>query len=572
MPPPFAATRTLPDVLALLDTDFIELATGVAGGGYAIWLGSGISFDQMPQLLDLPEIVLEHLRLRMNLAGPCPYRDSLTRILALTPLSDAEKASIDYAQPVSTWTQLDLIRRSLVRDYARMMDQSPAGQAPDYLLWDGVEVVRRYADPTVAPGVEHLALAALIVEGVAPDIASGNWDGLVEAAVTQIASDQPGILQVRVLEAEYRLGAAARARLYKFHGCAVLARQNQAAYRGSLIGRQSQLDAWAAEHPVAEAQLVRMAVNQPTLMLGFSAQDFNIRNVFIRARVQMTWPFPNHPPAFVFSEDHIGPDQQAVLRNQYPTVYDDRQEQIDAASLLRAYAAHLLPALWLCVVEIKLGALAAVAAPDLAPDDHAALKVGLKALRDHAAAACDGLERKSFVDGALAHLGRALALAREGQLTAAGGAAYAPITTGPSSEIATDHNLTASGLPQVALAAAVLGYGDAIGAWTCGVTFPVVPTAGAMRLEGGRRGVEVFFAANERAAARLVSKGHVDTGDEVVLIHSEPITAPAARSSGRTFGRLPPGLRVREVSVRSMIDSGADLASLVQHCQLEFQL
>ena len=57
MPPPFAATRNLPDVLALLDTDFVELTAGVADGAYAIWLGSGISFDQMPKLLDLPEIV-----------------------------------------------------------------------------------------------------------------------------------------------------------------------------------------------------------------------------------------------------------------------------------------------------------------------------------------------------------------------------------------------------------------------------------------------------------------------------------------------------------------------------------
>ena len=226
MPPPFAATRNLPDVLTLLDTDFVELAAGVADGAYAIWLGSGISFDQMPKLLDLPEIVLEHLRVRMSAGSACPYEDSLIRILALTPLTDEEKAAIDFSQPVSTWLQLDLIRRSLVRDYARMMDQAPADQAPDYLLWNGVEVVRRYADPTIAPGVEHLALAALVVEGVAPDIASGNWDGLVEAAVTQLAGNQPGILQVRVLPAEYRLGA----RLYKFHGCAVLAGQNEAAY------------------------------------------------------------------------------------------------------------------------------------------------------------------------------------------------------------------------------------------------------------------------------------------------------------------------------------------------------
>lgn len=571
MPPPFAATRTLPDILASLDAQFRELAEGVADGGYAIWLGSGISFDQMPNLLDLAEIVLEHLRSRMNFVGPCSYKDSLNRILELTPLSGDDKAAIDFSQPVSTWAQRDLIRRSLVRDYARMMDRAPSGLAPDYLLWDGAEVVRHYADPTKVPGVEHLALAALVVEGVAPEIASANWDGLVEAAVVQLAADLSSILQVRVLPQEYRLGAAARARLYKFHGCAVLAGKDQAAYRSSLVGRQSQLDAWAKNNPVAEAQLIRMAVNQPTLMLGLSAQDFNIRNVFVQARGQMSWPFPNHPPAFVFSEDQIGPDQQAVLRNQYPAVYDTQQSQIDAASLLRAYPAHLLPALWLRVVEIKLAALAEMAAPQLPSADQAALKAGLKALRDQVAAEGDGLDRKSFVDGALAHLGRSLTLAREGRLQSTSGITYAPITTGPTSMIATDHNLAASGLPQFALAVALLGHGHATGAWTCGITLPADRSSGAVRLEG-RRTVEVFFAANARAAAQLVSDGHIDPTANVVVIHSDPITEPKKRAPTRSYPRMPPTSRVRELSIRTAVDTGADLAGLVQKCVLELRL
>lgn len=571
MTSPFAATRTLPDILAALDTQFVEFAAGVANGDYAIWLGSGISFDQMPKLIDVAEIVLEHLRSKMELAGACPYRDSLERILLLTPLDAAEKAAIDFSQPVSSWPQRDLIRRSLVLNYARMMDQTPPGEAPDYLLWEGAEVVRRYADPAVSPGVEHLALAALVVEGVAPEIASANWDGLVETAVTQLAGDLSGILQVRVLPSEYRLGAAARARLHKFHGCAVLAGKDEPSYRTSLVGRQSQLDAWATDNPVIEAQLIRMAVNQPTLMLGLSAQDFNIRNVFVKARGQMSWPFPNHPPAFVFSEDQIGPDQQAVLRNQYPAAYDAQQAQIDADALFRAYAAHLLPALWLCVVEIKLAALTKMAAPHLPPADRAALQAGVRALRDQVATEGDGLDRKTFVDGALAHLGRALTLTREGRLAGTGTNAYAPITTGAASKIATDHNLAASGLPQFALAVALLGHGHASKLWNCGVTLPADRSDGALRLEA-RRTVEVFFAANARAAAQLVSEGHVDPTADVVVIHSDPITEPSKRSPARSYPRTTPMSRVREVSIRALVDSGADLAGLVQKCQLELRL
>ena len=154
------------------------------------------------------------------------------KFLALTPLNDAEKAAIDFSQPVSTWTQRELIRRSLVMNYARMLDLSPRAQAPDYLLWNAVEVVRRYANPAVTPGVEHLALAALVTEGVASEIASANWDGLLEAAVARLVGTLPDILQVRVLPADYRKGPA-RSRLYKFHGCAVLAGQDEATYRES---------------------------------------------------------------------------------------------------------------------------------------------------------------------------------------------------------------------------------------------------------------------------------------------------------------------------------------------------
>jgi hypothetical protein len=40
----------------------------------------------------------------------------------------------------------------------------------------------------------------------------------------------------------------------------------------------------------------------------------------------------------------------------------------------------------------------------------------------------------------------------------------------------------------------------------------------------------------------------------------------------RTFGRPAPAPRVREVSMRSLVDSGADLAGLLQQCQLELRL
>ena len=268
----------------------------------------------------------------------------------------------------------------------------------------------------------------------------------------------------------------------------------------------------------------------------------------------------------------IGPDQQAILRNQYPADYDGNQAAIDTASLLRAYPAHLLPALWLCVVEIKLTALAKAAAPHLSPADHASLKTGLKELRDRVAADSDRLNREAFIDGALTHLGRTLALLREGKVLIPGAGTYSPITLGPAAEIAADANIAASGLPQFAFAVALLGHGHATKTWNCGLSsLPAAHTVGAMRVQG-RRTVEVFFAASERAAAQLVSEGHVDAAADVVVIHSDPITAPATRSPTRTYGRTTFRMRAREVSVRTLVDTGADLTGLIERCRLELAL
>jgi hypothetical protein len=115
------------------------------------------------------------------------------------------------------------------------------------LLWEAVDVVRAYADPTKTPDVEHLCVAVLALEGVVSDIASPNWDGLVERAVAELGGPAP-VLRVCVLPEETR-ALKLRATLYKFHGCAVKAGADEAQYRGVLVGRQSQIHEWVAKCP-----------------------------------------------------------------------------------------------------------------------------------------------------------------------------------------------------------------------------------------------------------------------------------------------------------------------------------
>ncbi len=568
MPPLPAETISLPETLGLLDGAFAAFAEGVADGVYGFWLGSGISKGIVPGLWVLSGKVIEGLRTRAAPTGPCRYRESLEQILKIVVLSDDQRKKIDLSQPFDSWTDKDVISEALVANYAKMLDAGPKGEKSDYLLWDVVDVVGIYADPALVPGAAHLALAALVLEGVASDIASANWDGLLEAAVDRLSGALVDILQVRVLEGDVREGMA-RSHLYKFHGCAVKAKQEASTYRSKLVGRYSQIDTWAGDNAVIEGKLIDLAVTKPTLMLGLSAQDHNIRRVFTDARNRMKWTFPRVPPAFVFSEDSIGFDQRTILRSQYPAQYEAQGDQIDATALLRAFGGNLLPALWVQVLVSKLNLLLDVAGVtgEIRPD----LAAGLKLLRDQAAAKGTALNRAAFMVDALTHVGRVLALLRTGTTAISGGGIYAPVSPAPASVLANDPNVTASGLPEFAVGLAILGHGHARLAWTCEATTPSTHSSGALRVSGSRS-VEVFFAATAKAAAQLLAHGHIDTAAEVVLIHSDPILAPTTRSATATFGRTLKKIGLREVSVRTVLDSGLDAAAMVERFQLELAL
>jgi hypothetical protein len=218
----------------------------------------------------------------------CAFRASLNNILDLVTLDPAHRAAIDYSTPTGTWAPIEQIKQQLVSRYAVMLDQFPATEALDYLIWNGVNVVDRYGDPATTPGPEHLGLAALIMEGVASDCASANWDDLIEKAMQIVDGPGSTVLQVRVIPTDVQDNLR-RARLYKFHGCAVLARQDEAVYRPRIVGRQSQIDGWAAkaENLVIAAKLLDLAVSKGTLMLGLSAQDTNIQDVFVRAAARL---------------------------------------------------------------------------------------------------------------------------------------------------------------------------------------------------------------------------------------------------------------------------------------------
>ncbi|MDR6955511.1 hypothetical protein J2X65_004891 [Ancylobacter sp. 3268] len=564
---------TVLDTLGLLDGPLHEFADGVADDRYAVWLGAGVSMGKLPGLEGVVEAVLEHVRSRVDPTnGACAFRASLNEILALVTLDDAQRGTLDYGISVTNWPLIEQIKQQLVDRYSVMLEQFPATELPDYLVWNGVSVVARYADPATTPGPEHLGLAALIMEGVASDCASANWDDLIEKAMQILDGANSAVLQVRVLPTDVQNNLR-RARLYKFHGCALLAGQNETAYRPKIVARQSQIDGWAAkpENRVIAAKLVDLAISKATLMLGLSAQDTNIQSVFVDANTQLPATFPTHPPAVIVSEDQVRARQRNLLHNFYRNDYPTQSPAIHAASLVRAYANALLPALWLHIVCAKLASMIDTAAAGLPAADRDELRLGLAKLRDLVAGGAIVNQHEAFMTAALTMFGRAMRLFRRGRIAGPDEGVYAPLTDVGIARTLAAPNLDSEGLVELALGLALVGRGEVQGHWSCGVGDAANVKTGALSVARGARSSQVFFAASAHAAAQMFAEGHVSDDDDAVVVHSFATPVKGARhptsAPGRT-GRL----QLRELSVSSIKDGAMSLDDLLQRFKTEAAL
>lgn len=570
---PTAWEISILETLELLDSSLREFAGGVADDRYAVWLGAGVSLGKLPGLKGVAEAVLEHLRSQVDLGNPaCAFRTCLNDILALVALDAAQRAAIDFSAPVATWNPIEQIKQQLVDRYAVMLDQFPATEALDYLVWEAVKVVDRYANPATTPGAEHLGLAALIMEGVASDCVSANWDDLIEKAMRIADGPNSAVLQVRVIPTDVQENLR-RARLYKFHGCAALARQNEAVYRQRIVGRQSQIDGWAAkaENLVIAAKLLDLAVSKGTLMLGLSAQDTNIQDVFVRAAAQLPARFPTHPPAVLVSEDQVGVRQRTLLQNFYRNDYPTQSNAIHAASLVRSFASSLLPALWLHILCAKLRALVDTAAAGLPPDERDELQRGLQRLRDLVASVATVGDHEAFMHTALSQLGRAIRLFHRGRVPTAPEGLYAPLTDAGVSRTLTNPHLDSSGLTELALGLAIIGHGELRGDWTCAVSDTTNPKAGAIVINGVTSQSQIFFAGSAHAAAQMFAEGHVSDDDDAVVVHSFAPTTRAARHPTSAPGRTGK-VQLREVSVSFIKDGAVCLDTLIQRFKMEAAL
>lgn len=554
-----AANISISTVLELLDGPFKETSEGIANGEYVFWLGSAISKEKVDDLGKICRRILKHLwDERAAEGGAGAFTAAFDKAIGLAGLSAAEKASIDFATSPETWAMIDDVVDRLIRRYSDLLAIVVAGKDIDYLLWDVVDVPGTYAAEGLEPDCEHICVALLALEGMLANVATANWDGLVEKAIEQLSGGGAGLLAVCVTADDFN-GAASRTRLIKFHGCAVRAKENSGVYRTYLVGREPQIIGWTADnnYNMMRHELEGLASKFPSLVVGLSIQDFNIKTVFAKGNNLKPHAFPSHPPAYVFAQQELGIDQEQLLQYVYGAQYAQHQADIEESAKLPAYSKPLLTALVLSTLTKKLAAYSSRAsAPGFGSADREAMATGVLALRDRIAKGGD-VDRLAFVK-AIVQRGSQLLSSFRGT-SYAGNGAFAGLGIQPVSQIASDPNLGTTGLPELANVAGILGQ-VANDNWTM-----TVGDGGAVEIDNAGAKRKVFVVATSDAAASLVLDGTIDEEDPDTVVVICTAAAPRMkRNPSAAPGRVLDPDAATDVALRSILQSAANAEEAVQ--------
>lgn len=567
---PSASDITVRQVLAKFEGDFASVADAVSKGEFAFWLGSGIS-QRAPKLGDLIKRALEYLRFRaVDPVTGAQFRPAFEDALRLADV-DPSTRTHEFGQPIAAWSGIDAIVDVLWNRYSRVLDLTVPNEAPDFILWDAVDIRDAFSAPP-PPSAEHLCIAILVLEGAIRAIASANWDGFVESAVDRLSGATPQTLQVVVDPNDLR-EAPGRATLYKFHGCIVYATSEPAVFRRYLIGSQAQIINWP--HDLAFAAMrnavTQLATHQKTMVLGLSIQDANLQGVFAAARAINPWSFPCVPeaPGHVFCEDTIRQGQQDVLKVVYGASYNANTAAIHAATHLRSWAEQVLIALVLKLTTDKLVQFMRLSLASLGKGAYApALSVLIADLRDMVAdnATSDGTvnSRTDAVNAGIASWSRLLSIFRRGSLQP-NPLAYEATSITSVNLIATDPNALASGLDRLAVTLALLQHGQAIGSWALSLPAAASLRAGSVGIRASRPGAPerpLLIVKSATEAVALKAAGAFD--DHPIVIHGDSVWAKLGGSPRRK--RSPPGRTGRRVtthvSIEKLLVQSSDVPSL----------
>lgn len=566
---PTAATISVRETLDLLDGAFLGVSEGVAEGAYALWLGSGISRDRVIDLNGVLAKLIEFLRSKTTADADCDYRKALKKVLDLAAPSAEEEASIDFTQPATSWPCLPSLLSRLWKQYADVLSVEVGAEKLDYLLWVGLDFANTFASQN--SDAEHLAVGMLALEGVITEVATANWDGLLEAAMRELGYTE-AFYQITVTGEDLR-GPAAAAKLYKFHGCAMRAIAHEDKYRPLLVARSAQIIGWMGNGTfrIVRDQLKALAQRSRTLMIGMSAQDKDIQHLFGKVGAQQGWTWVDAAPPIVFSAQELGMDQKAVLNVAYgDEVYEKNRVAICEAACLQAFSKPLLLGLLLTVLTTKLQTLASdVHAPGLNPEARTAIDSGIKHLRDRAATAGNA-DRLRLAKGIAAGLARARHQLQNGA-SPDGVPQYFPIDNEPPHRMAGALRTVATGQREAAVALGLIGLGDNNAEWRTSVDDPTNPSSGALRLTSPHSTARVFFAANDENITSLMGCGAFDEDDpDVVVICSRRVSDRQQRSPQAKLrdGKISP----RYLAFGSMLTDAANLVELQDNFRSEIAI
>jgi hypothetical protein len=215
---------TIAEALASLRANHPGVLDGVSEGDRVLWVGSGVSKDQVPGLEPLLCKLLTFLQAKDSGAIDDPHKQALEQILENYLPAELGPYQSD---PVGWSVPADL--NELVTSYSEILSVGVNNQETDYLLWCAVDVRDTYGSPAIEPGADHWLISFLILEGAVSDVVTTNWDGLIERALARSvgAGPQPPALAIFMSNESFRTQRG-RCSLHKAHGCAVLARQDEA--------------------------------------------------------------------------------------------------------------------------------------------------------------------------------------------------------------------------------------------------------------------------------------------------------------------------------------------------------
>jgi hypothetical protein len=576
---PDATTISVREVLAKFDTEFAAIALAAENGEFALWVGSGIS-RQAPNLGSLIGRAFDYLQQRT--LEP-PTRIAFTRALdeAVT-LAGLDPIGLrpQYAIPFASWPEKDEIVKKLWNQYSDLLDIRIVGEPGDFILWDAIDIRTAFAHPG-PPAATHLCIGILIMEGAVKTVASGNWDGLIEEAVSLLGNSTPGILQV-VVDPNQLREPPAQATLLKFHGCVVYATKEPAVFRKYLTGSRTQITQWPDKREFAAMvnTMIGVATNQKTMVLGLSIQDYNLQTVFSKAKQVHAWPWPcvPHAPGHVFCGDEITNGQSNVLKIVYGDAYDTDALEIQAAAHVRAWAEQVLIALVLKVLTDKLarlmqGVLESSGLGSLLPD----LKTSLIALRDFVADLAVP-DRTRFVNAAVAFWSRILSIFRSGKVPA-NSTAYEVLSPYVPATVQMDANAVAAGLGNLGLILASLQNGKTNGTWELKLPADAKLTSGAFtarsnRIDATDRPVFVVKTATEAIALQKLG---AFASNNAVVIHGDDTwqSLIGKKRSARTPSS-PPGrkgvVETTHVSFGAILTRVTDALALQQLLAAEMML